>query len=141
LFAADLSSGSLKCGRYEKSSAVDNLGETKLGNAVGPSSEMSNMEAIVLTTIIVIAVAVAVATSLAWRRQKGEKLGGISGNKNRAFFAQWLAGIAVALTAAILMFDGHILGENTTGISTVIGIVGISLMATSNINLLPVKRK
>jgi purine-cytosine permease-like protein len=99
------------------------------------------MEAIVLTAIIVIAVAVAVATSLAWRRQKGEKLEGISGNKKRAFFAQWLAGIVVALTAAILVFDGHILGETTAGISTVIGIVGIALIGTSNINLLRVKRK
>jgi hypothetical protein len=96
---------------------------------------------VVLATIIVIAVTVAVATSLAWRRQKGEKLGGISGNKKRAFFAQWLAGIVVALAAAILMFDGHILGENTAGVSTVIGIVGIALIATSNINLLPAKRK
>jgi purine-cytosine permease-like protein len=99
------------------------------------------MEVIVLTTIVVIAVAVAVATSLAWRREKGERLEGISGNRKRAFFAQWLAGIIVALTAAILMFDGHILGENTAGVSTVIGIVGIALIATSNINLLPAKRK
>jgi hypothetical protein len=29
------------------------------------------------------------------------------------------------------MFEGSILGENTTGIATVIGIVGIGLIATS----------
>jgi Na+/proline symporter len=125
---------------YDKLSTIDNPGETKPGNVVEPSSEMLNMEAIVLTTIVVIALAVAVVASLTWRRQKGEKLEGISGNKKKAFFAQWLAGIVVALTAAILMFDGDILGENTAGISTVIGIVGIALIGTSNVHLLPLKR-
>ena len=39
------------------------------------------------------------------------------------------------------MFNGDILGENTTGIATVIGIVGIGLIATSNVTLLGFKRK
>jgi len=43
--------------------------------------------------------------------------------------------------AAIFMFDGDILGENTTGISTVIGIVGIGVIAASNVDLLSLKRK
>ena len=47
-----------------------------------------------------------------------------------------IIGLVLALTAAFFMFDGGILGENTTGIATVIGIVGISLIATSNITLL-----
>jgi len=29
------------------------------------------------------------------------------------------------------MWNGHILGENTTGIATVTGIIGIGLIATS----------
>ena len=43
--------------------------------------------------------------------------------------------------AAIFEFDGDILGENTAGISTVIGIIGICLIATSNVHLLPLRRK
>jgi len=40
------------------------------------------------------------------------------------------------LAGAFLMFNGDVLGENTTGIATVIGIVGIGLIATSNFTLL-----
>jgi len=99
------------------------------------------MANIVLITIIVIGVVLAVVAVLVWRRQKEEKLEGISGKRKKAFFAQWIIGIVLALMAAVFMFNGDILGENTTGISTVIGIVGISLIATSNVNLLPPRRK
>jgi len=44
---------------------------------------------------------------------------------------QKILGILLALTGAFLMLNGSILGENTTGIATVMGIVGISLIATS----------
>jgi L-asparagine transporter-like permease len=90
--------------------------------------------------IIVIAVVLVVVALLVWRMQKEGKLERINNNKKKAFFAQFITGIVVALLAAIFMFDGDILGENTAGISTVIGIVGICLIATSNIYLLP-KRK
>jgi purine-cytosine permease-like protein len=99
------------------------------------------MANIVLTTIITIGVVLAVVALLVWRRQKEGKLEGISNKRKKAFFTQWIIGIVIALTAAIFMFDGDILGENTAGISTVIGIVGISLIATSNVNLLPPRRK
>jgi L-asparagine transporter-like permease len=92
--------------------------------------------------IIVIGVILAVIALLAWRRRKEGKLEGIRKMyKKKAFFAQFITGIALALIAAYFMFDGHILGENTTGISTVIEIVGIGLIATSNVNLLSPKRK
>jgi hypothetical protein len=39
------------------------------------------------------------------------------------------------------MFDGDILGENTTGFATVMGIVGIGLIATSNMSLFDFKRR
>ncbi|MFC1968439.1 hypothetical protein ACFLVX_03515 [Chloroflexota bacterium] len=90
--------------------------------------------------IVVIAVVLVVVALLVWRMQKEGKLERINNNKKKAFFTQFLTGIIVALIAAIFMFDGDILGENTAGISTVIGIVGICLIATSNIYLLP-KRK
>ena len=91
--------------------------------------------------LIIIGVVLVVVALLVWRRQKEEKLEGISNKRKKAFFAQWIIGIVIALIAAIFMFDGDILGENTTGISTVIGIVGICLIATSNVQLLPLKRK
>ncbi|MGB5925530.1 MAG: LPXTG cell wall anchor domain-containing protein [Dehalococcoidia bacterium] len=91
--------------------------------------------------IIVIGVILVVLALLVWRRRKEVKLEGISNKRKKAFFAQWIIGVVVALVAAIFMFDGDILGENNTGISTVIGIVGISLIATSNVQLLPLRRK
>ena len=93
--------------------------------------------------IIVIGVTLVVLALLVWRRRKEVKLllEGISNKRKKAFFAQWIIGLVIAVTAAIFMFDGDILGENTTGISTVMGIVGICLIATSNINLLSLKRK
>jgi len=91
--------------------------------------------------IIVIGVVLVVIALLVWRRQREGKLEGISNKQKKAFFAQWIIGIVLALIAAIFMFDGDILGENTTGISTVIGIIGICLIATSNVNLLSLKRK
>ena len=44
---------------------------------------------------------------------------------------QFIIGILVSLTGAFLMWNGSILGENTTGIATIIGIIGIGLIATS----------
>jgi Na+/H+ antiporter NhaD/arsenite permease-like protein len=96
---------------------------------------------IVLITIIVVAVVLVVLALLVWRMQKERKLEQPVIRNKKAFFAQWVIGLILALIAAIFMFDGHILGENTAGISTVIAIVGIALIATSNINLLSLKRK
>jgi predicted phage tail protein len=96
-------------------------------------------------TIIVIGLVLVFIALFVWRRRKEGKiegiLEGISNKRKKAFFAQWIIGLVIALTAAIFMFDGDILGENTTGISTVMGIVGISLIATSSVQLLPPRRK
>jgi LPXTG-motif cell wall-anchored protein len=93
--------------------------------------------------LIVIGVILVVLALLVWRRRKEVKLAleEISNKRKKAFFAQWIIGIVIALTAAAFMFDGDILGENTSGISIVIGIIGISLIATSNVQLLPFRRK
>jgi drug/metabolite transporter (DMT)-like permease len=96
---------------------------------------------VIAIAIIVIGVVLVVLAVLVWRRQKEEKPEGISNKQKKAFFTQWIIGIVLALVAAIFMFDGDILGENTTGISAVMGIVGICLIATSNVNLLSLKRK
>jgi hypothetical protein len=103
---------------------------------------MANSIPIVIIVIGVLLVVVALLVWIFWRRQKEEKLlEGISNKRKKAFFGQWIIGLVIALTAAAFMFDGDILGENTSGISTVMGIVGICLIATSNVQLLPLRRK
>ena len=99
------------------------------------------MANVILITIIVIAVLLVLVALFIWRRQKGGKLEEISKEQKKAFFIQWIVGIVLALVAAAFMFDGDILGENTTGISTVLGIIGICLIATSNVRLLPSRRE
>jgi Na+/H+ antiporter NhaD/arsenite permease-like protein len=100
---------------------------------------------IILISIIVIAVVLVVLALFVWRRRKELKLEGmlegISKERKKAFFAQWIIGIVLALTAAAFMFDGDILGEDTTGISTILGIIGICLIATSNVHLLSLRHK
>jgi len=101
---------------------------------------MSESVPVVIIVIAVILVLVALFTLRLWREQQGKSDQPIIRNR-KAFFALWIAGLALALIAAFFMFDGDILGENTTGIATVIGIVGISLIGTSNVTLLGFKRK
>jgi hypothetical protein len=43
----------------------------------------------------------------------------------------FVSGIWIALIGAGIMFHGNVFGENNSGIATVIGIVGIGLIATS----------
>ncbi len=44
----------------------------------------------------------------------------------------FVLGIILALIGAAIMFEGSLFGERTTGIATVMGIVGICLTATSS---------
>jgi drug/metabolite transporter (DMT)-like permease len=86
--------------------------------------------------IIIIGIAlILVALALIALRNRGKLKQPIIRNK-KSFFPLFIIGLVLALTAAFFMFDGDILGENTTGIATVIGIVGIGLIATSNFTLL-----
>ena len=41
-------------------------------------------------------------------------------------------GVLVCLTGGFLMYNGSILGESTTGIATVLGILGIGIITSSN---------
>jgi hypothetical protein len=41
-------------------------------------------------------------------------------------------GVLVCLTGGFLMYNGSILGESTTGIATVVGIIGIGIITSSN---------
>jgi hypothetical protein len=93
---------------------------------------------IVITGILLVLALIALR---AWTKQKEGKLEQPIIRNKKAFFIQWIIGLLLALTAAFFMFDGDILGENTTGIATVVGIMGICLIATSNVTLLGFKRK
>ena len=85
--------------------------------------------------IIIIGIAlILVALALLALRNRGKLKQPIVRNK-KSFFPLFIIGLVLALTAAFFMFDGDILGENTTGIAIVIGIVGIGLIATSNFTL------
>jgi len=101
---------------------------------------MSETIPIVIIAMAVILVLVALFALRFWREQKGKPEQLIIRNR-KAFFAQWIVGLVVALLAALFMFDGDILGENTTGIATVVGIVGISLIGTANVTLLGLRRR
>ena len=58
--------------------------------------------------IIVIGVLLVVIALLVWKALKEVKLEII--NKKKAFFAQWIIGLMLALIGAFFMFDGDILG-------------------------------
>ena len=89
--------------------------------------------------IIIIAIAIIlVAVALIALRNRG-KLKQPSNKKT--FLPIFISGLVLALAGAFFMFNGDILGENTTGIATVIGIVGIGLIAISNVALLGFKSK
>jgi len=92
---------------------------------------MSEGLPIIFVVIALVLVAVAFIVLRNWEKLKQP----IVSNK-KSFFPLFIIGLVLALTAAFVMFDGDILGENTTGIATVIGIVGIGLIATSNFTLL-----
>ena len=102
---------------------------------------MSESIPIVMIVIAVILVLLALIAFLAWKKQKEGKLEQPIIKNKKAFFIQWIIGLILSLTAAFFMFDGDILGENTTGIATVVGIVGIGLIGTSNVTLIGFKRK
>ncbi len=48
-------------------------------------------------------------------------------------------GVLVCLTGGFLMYNGSILGESTTGIATVLGILGIGIITSSNKTALAAK--
>ena len=52
---------------------------------------------------------------------------------NKKFVIHFILGIIVALLGAGIMFHGSIFGENNSGIATIIGIIGIGIIASSNI--------
>ncbi|MFC1984243.1 hypothetical protein ACFLVO_04465 [Chloroflexota bacterium] len=83
--------------------------------------------------IIIIGIAlILVAVALIALRNRGKLK---QPRNKKTFLTLFIIGLVLALAGAFFMFNGDILGENTTGIATVIGIVGIGLIATSNFTL------
>ena len=84
--------------------------------------------------IIIIAIAIMlVALALIALRNRGKLK---QPRNKKTFLPLFITGLVLALAGAFIMFNGDILGENTTGVATVISIVGIGLIATSNFTLL-----
>ena len=82
--------------------------------------------------IIIAIVLILVAVALIALRNRGK----LKQPRNKKIFLPlFITGLVLALAGAFFMFNGDILGENTTGIATVIGILGIGLIATSNFTL------
>ncbi|MFC1932844.1 hypothetical protein ACFLXU_04360 [Chloroflexota bacterium] len=59
----------------------------------------------------------------------------------KTFLSQFIIGLLCSLSGAFLMFNGELLGDNTTGIARIIGIVGIFLIATASPIGMAVKKK
>jgi hypothetical protein len=57
-------------------------------------------------------------------------------NRSKTSRTLFIAGICIALIGAGIMFHGNFFRERNSGIATIIGIIGIGLMATSNFRLL-----
>ena len=55
--------------------------------------------------------------------------------KKKMVYGQIIIGIIIALSGAVIMFEGNLLGESTTNAAIVIGIFGILLIATSPVRL------
>ncbi len=55
---------------------------------------------------------------------------------NKKFVIHFVVGIIIALIGAVIMFDGSIFGEDHTGIASIIGVIGIGIIATSIIWIL-----
>ena len=83
--------------------------------------------------IIIIGIAlILVALALIALRNRGKLK---QPRNKKTFLPLFITGLVLALAGAFFMFNSDILGENTTGIATVIGIVGIGLIAVSNFTL------
>ena len=54
---------------------------------------------------------------------------------NKKFVIHLILGIIVALIGASIMFHGNIFAENNSGIATIIGIIGICIIASSNVHI------
>ncbi len=60
----------------------------------------------------------------------------------RRQYVPLVLGVLVCLTGAFLMVWGdQIFGENHTGIATVIGMIGIGIITSSNTHMLAMKRE
>lgn len=78
----------------------------------------------ILATLLIIAVVLVLA--VVFLKRGKAKTGEIKISK-----PLFVAGLAIALFGAGVMFHGNVFGDSNSGIATVIGIVGISLIATS----------
>jgi len=85
---------------------------------------------VIIIGIVLIAVG-AMVVYITWKRRKTGVPAEPLVMNWRFFSIQFAVGLFLALAGAFLMWNGSILGEDTTGIARVVGIVGIALIATA----------
>ena len=100
---------------------------------------------IAIITISIILIVVMLITIRYWSKQnkveskleEKYKWGKTFSRKMKASLIQLIIGLVIVLLAAVLMFDGHILGEKTIQIAKIIGSIGLGLILTCFIRYLP----
>ena len=85
---------------------------------------------------IILGVISIVIALLVWHKKTKETI-----SPKRVGLAQWITGITLAVVGALFIVDGDVIGENTVDVATLIGFIGIALMATAKTDLLTLKRK
>ncbi len=93
---------------------------------------------IVLVAALFVVIAFAV---LFWRHQKEKTSETYKAMKRKPFWILLSAGIIISLLGGFFMFDGDILGENTTGIARIMGFAGLGLIIASSVTLQNLIRK
>lgn len=94
---------------------------------------MSGLPTVLVALLGILLAVAAIAVIRVWRRKKETASQEPLFMNKRVFSVQLAIGIALALLSAFLMWNGSILGEDTTDIARIILIIGTGLIATSTI--------
>lgn len=96
---------------------------------------------VVFSLVALILIVVGILSLVFWKaRRRADPVHTFPLNK-KAFFIQWITGIVMSLLGAFFMFDGDILGETTTDIARIVGIIGIGLIASASMTSRAFRRK
>ena len=95
-----------------------------------------------ILVVLVGAIIFVIGIGLYFKKNRPSSGGRIFDNIHKTtFLVQFTLGILCSLAGAFLMFNGKLLGENTTGIAEIIGIIGVCLIGTASTVGMAVKKK
>ena len=95
----------------------------------------------ILIAILVTLVIFFALVTILYRQMKSSGTSIFSVIHKKTFLIQLITGLACSLFGAFLMFNGKLLGNNTTVIAGIIGIIGICLIASSGPIGMAVKKR